>query len=191
MSKPQERKEGLRVTRPSSLSSRAKTPVLSVKSFTLTAGRGCVEVKSPWVPQLRTHTHTHTNSIDVLGFRLLFIFYTHFLHSQTQTVQPSMWFFKGSCACWTTPFKMYRNANIWLSSGIKDLLDTRPLFITLSLHNHCAQGTISAVLFGYMAGLMKMFANKSFDKVVKILYWMSSAWETDQWVKCIVWCFCT
>ncbi len=145
MSKPQERKEGLRVTRPSSLSSRAKTPVLSVKSFTLTAGRGCVEVKSPWVPQLRTHTHTHTNSIDVLGFRLLFIFYTHFLHSQTQTVQPSMWFFKGSCACWTTPFKMYRNANIWLSSGIKDLLDTRPLFITLSLHNHCAQGTISAV----------------------------------------------
>ncbi len=205
MSKPQERKEGLRVTRPSSLSSRAKTPVLSVKSFTLTAGRGCVEVKSPWVPQLRTHTHT--NSIDVLGFRLLFIFYTHFLHSQTQTVQPSMWFFKGSCACWTTPFKMYRNANIWLSSGIKDLLDTRPLFITWSLHNHCAQGhlatlvfivlfwsvrkTISAVLFGYMAGLMKMFANKSFDKVVKISCWMSSAWETDQWVKCIVWCFCT
>ncbi len=151
--------------------------------------------------------NTHTNSIDVLGFRLLFVFYTHFLHSQTQTVQPSMWFFKDSCTCWTTPFKMYRNANIWLSSCIIDLLDTRPLFITLSLHNHCAQGhlatlvfivlfwsvrkTISAVLFGYMAGLMKMFANKSFDKVVKISYWMSSAWETDQWVKCIVWCFCT
>ncbi len=79
MSKPQERKKGLRVTRPSSLSSRAKTPVLSVKSFTLTAGRGCVEVKSPWVPQLRTHTHTHTHTQTPLmslvsGF---YLFSTH------------------------------------------------------------------------------------------------------------------
>lgn len=41
------------VTLPSSLSSRASTPVLSVNSFTLTAGRGCVVVKSPWVPQLK------------------------------------------------------------------------------------------------------------------------------------------
>lgn len=40
------------LTRPSSLSSRARTPVLSVKSFTLTAGSACVVEKSPWVPQL-------------------------------------------------------------------------------------------------------------------------------------------
>lgn len=40
-------------TRPSSLSSSANTPVLSVNSFTLTAGSGCVVVKSPWVPQLK------------------------------------------------------------------------------------------------------------------------------------------
>ncbi len=158
-------------------------------------------------PTENTHTHTHTQTTLMSLVSGFYLFSTHFLHSQTQTVQPSMWFFKGSCTCWTAPFKTYRNANIWLSSGIIDLLDTRPLFITLSLHNRCAQGhlatlvfivlfwsvrkTISAVLFGYMAGLMKMFANKSFDKVVKILYWMSSAWETDQWVKCIVWCFCT
>lgn len=44
------------VTRPSSLSSSASTPVLSVNSFTLTAGRGCVVVKSPWVPQLKDTT---------------------------------------------------------------------------------------------------------------------------------------
>ena len=44
------------VTRPSSLSSSASTPVLSVNSFTLTAGRGCVVVKSPWVPQLKDKT---------------------------------------------------------------------------------------------------------------------------------------
>lgn len=44
------------VTLPSSLSSSASTPVLSVNSFTLTAGRGCVVVKSPWVPQLKDTT---------------------------------------------------------------------------------------------------------------------------------------
>lgn len=36
-----------RLTRPSSLSSRARTPVLSVNSLTLTTGSGCVVVKSP------------------------------------------------------------------------------------------------------------------------------------------------
>lgn len=40
------------LTFPSSLSSRAKTPVLSVNSFTLTAGNGWVVVKSPCVPHL-------------------------------------------------------------------------------------------------------------------------------------------
>lgn len=40
------------LTLPSSLSSRASTPVLSVNSFTFTAGSACVVVKSPWVPQL-------------------------------------------------------------------------------------------------------------------------------------------
>lgn len=45
------------LTFPSSLSSRAKTPVLSVNSFTLTAGNGWVVVKSPWVPQLNIHRH--------------------------------------------------------------------------------------------------------------------------------------
>lgn len=35
------------LTLPSSLSSSARTPVLSVKSFTLTTGRGWVVVKSP------------------------------------------------------------------------------------------------------------------------------------------------
>lgn len=44
---------GGRLTRPSSLSSRARTPVLSVKSFTLTDGSGWVVVKSPWVPHLK------------------------------------------------------------------------------------------------------------------------------------------
>lgn len=43
------------LTFPSSLSSRANTPVLSVNSFTFTAGNGWVVVKSPWVPQLHTH----------------------------------------------------------------------------------------------------------------------------------------
>lgn len=46
------------LTFPSSLSSRASTPVLSVNSFTFTAGNGWVVVKSPWVPQLHTHKHT-------------------------------------------------------------------------------------------------------------------------------------
>ena len=49
-------------TFPSSLSSRANTPVLSVNSFTFTAGNGWVVVKSPWVPQLHTHTPTHTQT---------------------------------------------------------------------------------------------------------------------------------
>lgn len=44
------------LTFPSSLSSRANTPVFSVNSFTLTAGRGWVVVKSPWVPQLKART---------------------------------------------------------------------------------------------------------------------------------------
>lgn len=50
------RSEANSVTLPSSLSSSASTPVLSVNSFTLTAGRGCVVVKSPWVPQLKDTT---------------------------------------------------------------------------------------------------------------------------------------
>lgn len=67
------------VTLPSSLSSSASTPVLSVNSFTLTAGRGCVVVKSPWVPQLKdttqvtpevsfhdsTTAHTITSSLTI------------------------------------------------------------------------------------------------------------------------------
>lgn len=43
------------VTFPSSLSSSANTPVFSVNSLTLTAGKGCVVVKSPCVPQLELH----------------------------------------------------------------------------------------------------------------------------------------
>lgn len=42
------------LTRPSSLSSKARTPVLSVNSFTFTAGSAWVVEKSPWVPQLWT-----------------------------------------------------------------------------------------------------------------------------------------
>lgn len=42
-----QRGSGGRLTRPSSLSSRARTPVVSVNSLTLTTGSGCVVVKSP------------------------------------------------------------------------------------------------------------------------------------------------
>lgn len=105
--KPPERKEGLSVTRPSSLSSRARTPVLSVKSFTLTAGRGCVVVKSPWVPQLRTHIHT--NTIHVFDDRLLCTFYTHFHASHTHkknTKSTPRITSRGSRASQTTPIEM-------------------------------------------------------------------------------------
>lgn len=44
------------LTRPSSLSSKARTPVLSVNSFTFTAGSAWVVEKSPWVPQLWTES---------------------------------------------------------------------------------------------------------------------------------------
>lgn len=47
-------------TLPSSLSSSARTPVLSVKSFTFTAGNGWVVVKSPWVPQLHRNETENT-----------------------------------------------------------------------------------------------------------------------------------
>lgn len=50
------------LTLPSSLSSRANTPVLSVNSFTFTAGSGWVVVKSPWVPQLHTNTNIDTTT---------------------------------------------------------------------------------------------------------------------------------
>lgn len=44
------------LTRPSSLSSKARTPVLSVNNFTFTAGSAWVVEKSPWVPQLQTES---------------------------------------------------------------------------------------------------------------------------------------
>lgn len=53
-----------KVTLPSSLSSSASTPVLSVNSFTLTPGRGWVVVKSPWVPHLKDTT----NDTPEVGF---------------------------------------------------------------------------------------------------------------------------
>lgn len=40
--------------------------MLSVNSFTLTAGRGCVVVKSPWVPQLK-HTTQDTPEVSFHG----------------------------------------------------------------------------------------------------------------------------
>lgn len=57
---------GGRLTRPSSLSSRARTPVLSVKSFTLTDGSGWVVVKSPWVPHLKNTSITMFKNIFTL-----------------------------------------------------------------------------------------------------------------------------
>ena len=48
----EDRGVGRRITFPISLSSRANMPWLSVYSFTLTTGSGCVVVKSPCVSHL-------------------------------------------------------------------------------------------------------------------------------------------
>lgn len=61
---------------------------------------------------------------------------------------------------------------------------SRPLvFILLRL---AVKQTLSEILHTHTTVLMKSFANKSFDKVRKLQYWMSSACETDGQVKCII-----
>ena len=64
---------GFKITFPNSLSSSDNMPGFSVYSFTLTAGRGCVVEKSPWVSHLKaTLTDSgllHKKQLSLISYR--------------------------------------------------------------------------------------------------------------------------
>lgn len=73
---PDQRSRAAILTFPSSLSSRAKTPVLSVNSFTLTAGNGWVVVKSPCVPHLMGRQREIFAVLNRVVFLMFYFFFT-------------------------------------------------------------------------------------------------------------------
>lgn len=59
---------GCRVTFPSSLSSSESIPAFSAYNFNLTTGRGCTNMKSPWVFQLGKYVNIVLTIIYYKGF---------------------------------------------------------------------------------------------------------------------------